>query len=389
MRHLNYSQFNGDSPSSNGWSFESLVKRAESLWMLVAVVCVHRNCSLDSVAIWHQYLFGFSEMIYVLAGWIAYARLQATWTYFQTLASSGVSPLRKRVAEVVTHAILFILETTVPLLLFQLFVVLITGRTNHNLAQLIYPTTNPVFGPWFLRLTSQDVAVLVHWPDPNVSHLSCLALFTLTAPLFFHLARFGCWCILRPSTGVSLYQFAAPMVVLWWDYWWLSYRLPSEHHLSASGKANLERAVVAAPEAHFGKFTAGMLCACLLPPSPVPALRLVPLVDIVLIVQIALYQMVPLSLHSAHSKLLSASLFTPGACLVVWAVLHRQGLPLIASRILTSQVTQRIAGCPGTGFLVFALHIPVVVWVRGSILKESALVLMDIRDRQTLDLQGF
>eukprot|EP01057_Protomagalhaensia_wolfi_P004038 Protomagalhaensia_wolfi_Nauph_80__4037@NODE_409_length_2578_cov_21_864514_g306_i0_p1_GENE_NODE_409_length_2578_cov_21_864514_g306_i0NODE_409_length_2578_cov_21_864514_g306_i0_p1_ORF_typecomplete_len404_score22_75_NODE_409_length_2578_cov_21_864514_g306_i0671278 len=369
MRHLDYSQLNKQSDS------EILAKRAEPLWMLVAVVAVHSNCSLDSVkypALWHQYLFGLSETIYVLAGWMAFAWLQESWP---RAALPGIPPRRQQVAGAVCHHILFILSTTVPLLLLQLFIVLMTGRLDHELVRLTYPTANPVFGPWFLRLTSQNVATLIHWPDPNLSYLSCLALFTLVAPLCFHLACLGRWCILRASRGISLYQFAVPMVALWWDYWWVSYRLPSEHRFDSNGKANLERAVVAAPEAHFGKFMAGLLCACFLPHGSMRALRNVPLVDIILAGQFALYQMASLSLHSAQSKLLSASLFTPGACLTTWAILRRQGLPFVVSRVLSSQAMERIAGCPGTGFLIFAFHVPVVVWVRSSILKESALVL--------------
>eukprot|EP01053_Blabericola_migrator_P006411 Blabericola_migrator_1__6410@NODE_3231_length_1928_cov_271_550242_g1504_i1_p1_GENE_NODE_3231_length_1928_cov_271_550242_g1504_i1NODE_3231_length_1928_cov_271_550242_g1504_i1_p1_ORF_typecomplete_len341_score25_18Acyl_transf_3/PF01757_22/2e06_NODE_3231_length_1928_cov_271_550242_g1504_i14701492 len=216
----------------------------------------------------------------------------------------------------------------------------------------------PLTNFWGMSLRGSDQDYVFYKPDPVYWYMCNLTLFLICAPILYQLLRIikkiPLWTPFKCLVFLSL-----PIATIVADYFVV--RALTFPDLEAN--ANRGAAAYAlqhSPLAYAGKFASAMMAAVLWSDwKRFPYwLSWVPVIDLLIMAQIAwMLSLEPHRWIEASWMLLYISAFTPGHCLIIWAIIKQVGCQFPLRRMLGSRyVNMTSHGC---SLFVYLLHMPV------------------------------
>eukprot|EP01053_Blabericola_migrator_P002850 Blabericola_migrator_1__2849@NODE_1816_length_3743_cov_264_731230_g1166_i0_p1_GENE_NODE_1816_length_3743_cov_264_731230_g1166_i0NODE_1816_length_3743_cov_264_731230_g1166_i0_p1_ORF_typecomplete_len448_score41_43Acyl_transf_3/PF01757_22/0_019Acyl_transf_3/PF01757_22/7_2e06DUF2189/PF09955_9/0_12DUF2189/PF09955_9/4_6e03DUF2189/PF09955_9/3_1e03_NODE_1816_length_3743_cov_264_731230_g1166_i021023445 len=256
------------------------------------------------------------------------------------------------------------------------FVIMFTPYDTMPLMRRMFdPTAFPLTNYWGLGLRGDGKHRNYYLPNPVFWYMCSLTLFLICAPILFQVLnmvkRFS-----RRSSIKGSALFLVPLAVCVLDYYAVR-ALIFPDLMTSINHEPAGHVLQHSPLAYGGKFATAMVAASLWTEvEQIPQwLNSVPVIDLLVVAQALWFHL--LETHpwiEARWTLFYISAFTPGHCLIVWAILRGLGCRSFLRQALGSRYIRRISH--GCSLFVFLIHVPLHrEWLQGRAWESTGFVL--------------
>eukprot|EP01053_Blabericola_migrator_P003731 Blabericola_migrator_1__3730@NODE_2117_length_3244_cov_466_323890_g1342_i0_p2_GENE_NODE_2117_length_3244_cov_466_323890_g1342_i0NODE_2117_length_3244_cov_466_323890_g1342_i0_p2_ORF_typecomplete_len404_score43_78Acyl_transf_3/PF01757_22/5_3e12_NODE_2117_length_3244_cov_466_323890_g1342_i02151426 len=295
---------------------------------------------------------------FVLSAFLSVQSLNSSWERLRMNApdlESGKTQERRCINRLFIQYIDFVLRRVPPWVWTAWMIILSFAywmKDDVNLWHRMFDFRYfPLTNFWSKGLRSQDAHLFKYEHNAVYWYMCCLTLFTFFAPIVYHLTRLLSKIPLQIYLKTFLYLLIPPALCM------LDYKVVKLWNVPPSSYL-----IQHTPPAYMGKYATAIVAAGLwtsLHYGKTPSwLSWVPIIDCLITAQLCLFfTLEPHPWVITQWLTIYTAVFTPGNCLIIWAVINKTGCVFILNRILASRYIRRVSH--GSSLFVFLLHMPI------------------------------